>query len=223
MSGIGLNNKPGCKVMNMEYQAGLNAYFKQAAKFRRENKLNDEAYVYERAMEYVEKECGRNHPELIPVLERYAQCLRKQNRDGEAEQLESKINEIQREHPTSEPKDSTPDQERLPKFLRQLPSLPVEFRAIKGRGSCKLTEDGIEYRELGVRCFFRWSDVDEVILDRNRSMEFGGRDLSVTVKSGGKEIKVGEGTALSIRFGPDDIVLMMRIIRLRSAPNAKLW
>jgi tetratricopeptide (TPR) repeat protein len=51
--------------------------------------------LYKEAREIKELHLGMLHPELIPLLENYSLLLRKQNRDGEAQQLKERILAIQ--------------------------------------------------------------------------------------------------------------------------------
>ena len=51
--------------------------------------------LYKEAREIKEMHLGMLHPELIPLLENYSLLLKKQNRDGESQQLVERILAIQ--------------------------------------------------------------------------------------------------------------------------------
>ena len=57
----------------------------------------------QRALRLLEKACGPDHPDLLPVLMNYAELLRKQERYEEARKLEDRARGLQQKHFKEQP------------------------------------------------------------------------------------------------------------------------
>lgn len=115
----------------LSYQSELSAWFQGASKCRLKNDFAKEEACYKKLIEIIEKKHSGEHPDLVPVFERYAKCLRALHRDQEALALESKIATIRSNNSEIfNPLPPGPDK-RLPRFLQELPPLPLEFKAVR--------------------------------------------------------------------------------------------
>lgn len=215
--------------------------------------------VYTKAIAKAEAEAGQHEQYLLKEsLEQYAQCLKKQKRNEEAEQLLSRASMI-----GARP----PDPSTLPK---PAPNLPIEFQAsrldkdgktaipvtliilgliavgfvvdglklpgliavpmflsvpvvvivmwvrrgqidqLKSRECwCRITEDGIEYKEPGASYSLRWNEIEQATraCDTGVSEDDALRP-TLTISGGSKKFKIS-----ACYFTDEEVFSMQQAVR----------